>query len=81
MARWIITGVVLEPSADGGDLKTGRKGCGTFEVVIEGRAAHAGLEPGTKVALKYGDSKGTITIHYYSDEELNALLDQFLPEE
>jgi len=37
--------LVLEPSAAGGDLKTGRKGCGTFEVVIEGRAAHAGLEP------------------------------------
>ncbi len=37
--------LVLEPSADGGALKTGRKGCGTFEVVIHGRAAHAGLEP------------------------------------
>ena len=37
--------LVLEPSADGGALKTGRKGCGTFEVVVEGRAAHAGLDP------------------------------------
>ncbi len=37
--------LVLEPSADGGALKTGRKGCGTFEVVVGGRAAHAGLEP------------------------------------
>ena len=37
--------LVLEPSADGGGLKTGRKGCGTFEVVVHGRAAHAGLEP------------------------------------
>ena len=37
--------LVLEPSADGGVLKTGRKGCGTFEVVVAGRAAHAGLEP------------------------------------
>ena len=37
--------LVLEPSADGGVLKTGRKGCGTFEVTIHGRAAHAGLEP------------------------------------
>jgi glutamate carboxypeptidase len=37
--------LVLEPSADGGALKTGRKGCGTFEVSIRGRAAHAGLEP------------------------------------
>ena len=37
--------LVLEPSADGGALKTGRKGCGTFEVAIHGRASHAGLEP------------------------------------
>lgn len=37
--------LVLEPSADGGALKVGRKGVGTFEVTIAGRAAHAGLEP------------------------------------
>ena len=37
--------LVLEPSADGGLLKTGRKGVGTFDVTVRGRAAHAGLEP------------------------------------
>jgi glutamate carboxypeptidase len=37
--------LVLEPSADGGALKTARKGTGTFELVVRGRAAHAGLEP------------------------------------
>jgi len=37
--------LVLEPSADGGALKIGRKGTGTFELTIEGRASHAGLEP------------------------------------
>jgi len=37
--------LVLEPSADGGALKVGRKGTGTFEVEVTGRAAHAGLEP------------------------------------
>ena len=37
--------LVLEPSADGGALKTGRKGTGSFEIVVHGRAAHAGLEP------------------------------------
>ena len=37
--------LVLEPSADGGALKVARKGVGTFEVTIHGRAAHAGLEP------------------------------------
>ncbi|HSB86038.1 MAG TPA: M20/M25/M40 family metallo-hydrolase, partial [Ilumatobacteraceae bacterium] len=37
--------LVVEPSADGGALKTARKGTGTFEVAVHGRAAHAGLEP------------------------------------
>jgi glutamate carboxypeptidase len=37
--------LVCEPSADGGALKIARKGTGTFEVVVHGRAAHAGLEP------------------------------------
>jgi len=37
--------LVIEPSADGGALKTARKGAGTFELLIHGRAAHAGLEP------------------------------------
>jgi glutamate carboxypeptidase len=37
--------LVLEPSYDGGALKTARKGTGTFEIVLHGRAAHAGLEP------------------------------------
>lgn len=34
---------------------------------------------GTKVTLKQAQSgKGSLTIHFYSDEELNALLDNFL---
>ena len=37
--------LVLEPSADGGALKIGRKGTGTFVVHVTGRASHAGLEP------------------------------------
>ena len=36
--------LVLEPSAAGA-LKTGRKGVGNYELVVQGRAAHAGLEP------------------------------------
>ncbi|WP_406513431.1 M20 family metallopeptidase [Streptomyces sp. NBC_00161] len=37
--------LVFEGAADGGALKTGRKGCGTFRVSVAGRASHAGLEP------------------------------------
>ncbi|UDY23825.1 M20 family metallopeptidase [Nocardioides sp. Kera G14] len=37
--------LVLEASADGGALKTARKGASMYDVVVTGRAAHAGLEP------------------------------------
>jgi glutamate carboxypeptidase len=37
--------LVLEASADGGALKTERKGVSRYEVRAIGRAAHAGLEP------------------------------------
>jgi glutamate carboxypeptidase len=36
---------VMEPPALGGRVKTGRKGTGIFAIKVEGRAAHAGLEP------------------------------------
>lgn len=36
---------VMEPPASGGRVKTGRKGTGIFAIKVEGRAAHAGLEP------------------------------------
>ncbi|WP_205067962.1 MULTISPECIES: M20 family metallopeptidase [unclassified Streptomyces] len=41
--------LVFEGAAEGGALKTGRKGCGTFEVRVTGRASHAGLEPAAGV--------------------------------
>jgi glutamate carboxypeptidase len=37
--------LVLEASADGGALKTARKGVSLYQVRAVGRAAHAGLEP------------------------------------
>jgi glutamate carboxypeptidase len=37
--------LVLEASADGGALKTERKGVSLYQVRAHGRAAHAGLEP------------------------------------
>ena len=36
---------VMEPPALGGRVKTGRKGTGIFSIKVEGKAAHAGLEP------------------------------------
>ena len=37
--------LVMEPPASGGRVKTGRKGTAIFFIRVEGKAAHAGLEP------------------------------------
>jgi len=37
--------LVLEPSLPGGAAKTSRKGCGEYELVVHGVAAHAGVDP------------------------------------
>ncbi len=44
-ARVAEAALVLEASADGGALKTERKGVSLYDVAVVGRAAHAGLEP------------------------------------
>jgi glutamate carboxypeptidase len=49
---------VLEPALPGGALKTARKGCGEYELVVDGVAAHAGLDPG----------KGISAIHELADQ-------------
>lgn len=56
------TVLVLEPSADGGAVKTARKGVGTFEVEVHGRASHAGLEPekGINALVAAAELIGTI---------------------
>jgi glutamate carboxypeptidase len=37
--------LVLEPATSGGAIKTARKGIADFTLLVEGRAAHAGVEP------------------------------------
>jgi glutamate carboxypeptidase len=44
-ARRSAAVLVLEPSLPGGAVKTARKGCGQYEVVVHGVAAHAGIDP------------------------------------
>jgi glutamate carboxypeptidase len=44
-ARLASAALVLEASAEGGALKTERKGVSLYDVRLRGHAAHAGLEP------------------------------------
>ena len=48
-ARRSAAVLVLEPSAGRGNLKTQRKGVGTAEIIVRGRAAHAGIDPAAGV--------------------------------
>ncbi len=64
--------LVLEPSADGGLLKTGRKGTGTFEVIVHGRAAHAGLEPEKGVNALIEASRQVLTISTFGSADLGT---------
>jgi glutamate carboxypeptidase len=42
--------LVLEPALPGGALKTSRKGCGEYDVVVHGIPAHAGVDPSKGVS-------------------------------
>jgi ParB family chromosome partitioning protein len=55
--------------------KKGKPGASAEVVDVERRLR---LSLGTKVSLKHGKQGGTVTIHYYSDEELDALLKRLL---
>ena len=41
--------LVLEPAAQGGRLKTSRKGVGEFQITVRGRSSHAGINPGAGI--------------------------------
>lgn len=58
--------LVLEPPASGGRVKTGRKGTGIFELKVEGRAAHAGLEPEKGASAILELAKQTKRLHEFN---------------
>jgi len=59
--------LVLEASADGGALKTERKGVSLYDVRVTGRAAHAGLEPERGVNATLELAHQTLLVHALSD--------------
>ena len=65
-----VRAFVLEPSlGEAGKLKTARKGVGTFEVVVHGRAAHAGLDPEKGVSAVLALSYIIQDLHALNDRE------------
>lgn len=60
--------LVLEASADGGALKVERKGVSGYTVGIEGRAAHAGLEPERGVNATIEAAHQLLAVNALGDE-------------
>jgi len=59
--------LVLEPSLPGGALKTARKGCGTYEIVIRGIAAHAGVDPERGASSVHELAHQILRVHQLQD--------------
>jgi glutamate carboxypeptidase len=62
-ARGARAVLVLEPPASAGRVKTARKGTGMFTLEVQGRAAHAGLEPEKGVSAVLELARQTIRLH------------------
>ena len=61
--------LVLEASAEGGALKTERKGVSLYQVTVAGRAAHAGLEPERGVNATVELAHQVLTVSALADRE------------
>ena len=59
--------LILEPAAPGGRGKTERKGMSIYELVVTGRAAHAGLEPNAGVNATIEIAHQILTIATFAD--------------
>ncbi|MEO6124424.1 MAG: M20 family metallopeptidase [Ilumatobacteraceae bacterium] len=64
--------LVMEPSGENGALKIARKGVGTFEVRIHGRASHAGLEPEKGVNALVEAAHQVLIINTFGQPEIGT---------
>ncbi|UYM06895.1 M20 family metallopeptidase [Solicola gregarius] len=71
-ARDCAAVLVLEASADGGAVKTERKGTSLYDVRIEGRAAHAGLEPESGVNAAIEVAHQILAVAELGDEAMGT---------
>lgn len=61
--------LVLEPALPGGALKTSRKGCGEYDLVVHGIAAHAGVDPSKGVSAIHELARQILAIETLQDLE------------
>ncbi|HYW87135.1 MAG TPA: M20 family metallopeptidase [Chloroflexota bacterium] len=68
-ARGASVAYVLESPLPGGTLKTARKGTGDYLVRIQGRAAHAGVEPQKGISATHELAHQIMALHALNDYE------------
>ena len=59
--------LVVEPPLPDGSLKTARKGVGAYRINLEGRAAHAGVEPEKGVSAIDELARAILALHALTD--------------
>ncbi len=72
IAKDAAVALVLESPLPGGGLKTVRKGTGTYRLDIEGRAAHAGIEPGQGASAILELAQQIQALHRLNSPELGT---------
>lgn len=68
-SRLARAALVMEPPIPGGTIKTGRKGVGEFELIIRGRPAHAGNDPGAGISAITEMAYQILAINKLNDHE------------
>jgi glutamate carboxypeptidase len=68
-ARGAAAALVLESPLPGGALKTARKGTATYRLLIEGRPAHAGVEPDKGVSAILELTHQVQALHALTDRD------------
>ena len=66
-ARGCEYALVLEPPLADGSLKTARKGVGHFVVEVEGKSAHAGVEPAKGASAILELARQVVALHALTD--------------
>ncbi|WP_326807053.1 2-dehydropantoate 2-reductase [Streptomyces sp. NBC_01186] len=68
-ARRSRAALVFEASADGGALKTARKGVGLFRLTVHGEEAHAGLDPTAGASAVHEAAHQTLRLAALADHD------------
>jgi glutamate carboxypeptidase len=74
LAQYCAHALVFESPLPHGALKTARKGTGRYTVTIEGRAAHAGVEPEKGISAVHEAAAQVLAIHALGAPALGTTL-------